>query len=370
MHQPTKRQKTLITRLVRLGEMVSNNLLPLNVTEILGFGSFFRGKTSPKDVDLMVRHSGSHDPQFQEFMKLVAMIRKDVALQRRYREPQLALGEAFDKSKAGMLPGLLDHSEKRAIFLSWLDGYSWRMLFPATVNEQVEIDFPWRYTRRLLQRSVPSLNVVLALGPEADPLNVGLRTGFAVSIWSPRQRDMEANLREVLVPHNFAMFQRQDYDHFQKQEYVLRGTLLVLSELALLLRARNRKMPLGWMREWLREQAPSFGGVSLDFLLSHGWLLTEEEIEKATGHKYAANPPPENLPESVEELRKRINDLWIEVEAWRSVVNALESFWNDGNKRTDFDKFIRSALPAPKNREFRIYQDVLAKIGIALVRCV
>ena len=50
----TKRQSVLFERLVKLGELAVKDVLPVKVTSIKGFGSFFRGKPSPKDVDLAI----------------------------------------------------------------------------------------------------------------------------------------------------------------------------------------------------------------------------------------------------------------------------------------------------------------------------
>jgi hypothetical protein len=55
-------QKLLLSRLVTLGEQALKRQLPVEVTEIFGFGSFFPGKQGPKDVDLFATGTSMGEP--------------------------------------------------------------------------------------------------------------------------------------------------------------------------------------------------------------------------------------------------------------------------------------------------------------------
>src|SRR5262245_42121339 len=194
----TKRQRVLFERLVKLGELASTDLLPVNVTSIKGFGSFCRGKPSPKDVDIVMQQAGE-SPQFDAFIKLIEKIRGTVSTQRRFPKPIGAFLEVFDQAQAEMLPGLLDPTEQRSIFASWLEGWSWQMLYPDTMSEQIATGFPEAYLRRLLRRLIPNISVAFLLGPKGDEGVDALRTGFLVEIWTPQRPDMRANLMAALA---------------------------------------------------------------------------------------------------------------------------------------------------------------------------
>src|SRR5690349_12819678 len=97
----TKRQKVLFDRLVKLGEMASKHLLPVKVASIKGFGSFFRGKPSPKDADIVIQWI-EESPRFNAFIKLLQKVRRDV-VKRRTESPLNAFLEEFDRANAGTL---------------------------------------------------------------------------------------------------------------------------------------------------------------------------------------------------------------------------------------------------------------------------
>lgn len=55
--QFTKRQQVLLGRLQVLLDRIAAWPLPLDIAEVLGFGSFFRQKAKPRDLDLEIRWS-------------------------------------------------------------------------------------------------------------------------------------------------------------------------------------------------------------------------------------------------------------------------------------------------------------------------
>jgi len=67
----TKRQRVLLDRLLTLGNWLSEGKLPVQATEVYGFGSFFWGKAGPRDVDLVLRRSRKDTADFRLFTRLL-----------------------------------------------------------------------------------------------------------------------------------------------------------------------------------------------------------------------------------------------------------------------------------------------------------
>lgn len=66
----TKRQAVLLERLVTFCGRCGSPDLPMKVDCVIGYGSFFRGKPNPDDVDLIAMVSRRH-PGFERFCDLV-----------------------------------------------------------------------------------------------------------------------------------------------------------------------------------------------------------------------------------------------------------------------------------------------------------
>ena len=152
----TARQRTLFDRLVTLGNWATAGKFPFRITEILGFGSFFRGKSTPRDVDLVLRvQRPDYIPQFARFIELLNEIRSDPAFQNKFSGPREALLDVLKRRSGKLLPGFEDSDRSPALYGSWLEGYSWSMLFPRTIHAECAITSPDGFARRLLRREFP-----------------------------------------------------------------------------------------------------------------------------------------------------------------------------------------------------------------------
>ena len=162
----TKRQRVLHDRLLTLGNWASNRLLPIDTTQIIGFGSFFRGKPQPKDVDIVIQHTKDPTADFRRFRRLLHMATRDMVRREKFDTPQAALLDVFDERQERMLPHCDELvTQERALFATWSDGISWNMLLPQTIAGQVQVEGPEYFTTRLIRRHLPNVNVVLYLGP-------------------------------------------------------------------------------------------------------------------------------------------------------------------------------------------------------------
>ena len=73
----TKRQAVLLERLVTFCERCGSPDLPMRVDRVIGYGSFFRGKERPADVDLLVVVGARH-PDFERFSAIVEKLEKEM----------------------------------------------------------------------------------------------------------------------------------------------------------------------------------------------------------------------------------------------------------------------------------------------------
>src|SRR5580698_4815523 len=172
----SKRQRTLMERLITLGDWASNRGLPLDVFEIRGFGSFFRGKPNAKDVDLFMRcqrHPHRHD--FTRFLEAVDRIHDDHALERTFTRPSAALRSFFESRNESNAIASVSDTERQS-FLRWLEPFSWNMLRPQTMVGQIGIKNPDVFAQQAIRYHLPNLNVVEIVNPEyAGARSLGLR---------------------------------------------------------------------------------------------------------------------------------------------------------------------------------------------------
>src|SRR5690242_17099404 len=115
----TRRQAVLLDRLVTFCERCGSPDLPVRIGRVLGCGSFFRGKERPGDVNLIACVVGEH-PLFGKFCDLVdGELRKD----RTDQPPAERMGRISDSHADPAI------KEARSLFVSWLGGFTDRMLF-------------------------------------------------------------------------------------------------------------------------------------------------------------------------------------------------------------------------------------------------
>ena len=176
----TKRQAVLLDRLVAFCERCSSLDLPLRVAKVIGYGSFFRGKDRPGDVDLFVV-TGEDHPLFDRFRGIVKG--------RLGREGGPSTPAERMRSIAEADP---DVAESAEVFARWLDGFSDAMLYDhRSIVDQLFAHHPQRFARRMLHAGLPGIRARLDRDyPEAT-------TEVVYEIWSPERPDVRSNVEQV-----------------------------------------------------------------------------------------------------------------------------------------------------------------------------
>jgi hypothetical protein len=120
----SKRQKLLIRKLHVLGNRAKEEILPVKIYEIVGFGSFFRLKERPGDVDLLIKYSNINSiyDLFKQIMDNVVELYKEDP--EKFSMPIDALANYINVHR-NSLPFL---SEYVNVFCSWIENITWGMI--------------------------------------------------------------------------------------------------------------------------------------------------------------------------------------------------------------------------------------------------
>lgn len=338
----TKRQQVLFDRLVMLGDWASTGELPLDVLEIRGFGSFFRGTASPKDVDLFIRcHLHPPRPDFERFLKLLKTIRFDSDHDERFSTPKEALLFEHESTDTPWLPGIDNGEIERRRFGEWLEGYSWNMLNPQTIQQELSVESPVDYMKRMVKRRLPKLSIVQFLGPQdTAERGLGIRCGFTVSIWSKERPDMRANLEALLSEQAVTENTLRDLAYFEAQIPMMHAKVaLMRAEVDQLLVTGREPKPVEphwkWLEAWSEKQDSLRDAKEH---LQHAEKVAHRFDDEEWG---TAEPPAEFTALShreavtkADELRQELKGLYQAMVGLKDVRNCL-SFYQSGCAKTD-----------------------------------
>lgn len=307
------RQRALLARLETLAARAHKQTLPVEVLEIIGYGSFFRGKSSPKDVDLIFRCTRGLCPGFAKFRELLRHICSDVQYQHDFERPSDAIASEHESRHCDTSADRAPLAEEKALFAKWLEPYSWSMLFPKTFRDTPSWEDPFGFTRRLLRRELPNLNVSHYLYPGTTPAQMGLRAGVTEVIWSRDEPDIRRNVLRSLEPERLTEKARLELENFNRQLFLLEATRIVLES--------NVRCHLG-------QDTRVFSEACLRELQLHNALLNEQEVEAELGlHRPSDEDGVLSHSDAlrlVEERRHQIEQLWNEVEAVREIGCLLD----------------------------------------------
>jgi hypothetical protein len=191
---PVPRRAVLRHRLIEFGKAAEQGELPFDVLQILGFGSFFRGKESPQDVDLVLRVDRRPE-RFALFRELIEMLRFTPHYEDAFATPREALLHVCT-TKASAIKWPARQPERFIkVYSEWLEGYAWNMLHAKTDADHYALMSPDHFARRLISRRFPKVNVVEFLDEGAEPhVPLHIFHGFEVSIWTKDAPDTAAAL--------------------------------------------------------------------------------------------------------------------------------------------------------------------------------
>lgn len=355
----TSRQELLLGRLVELGDTARACCFPLDVLEIIGFGSFFRGKRRPKDVDLLIRCSREHTKTFAAFAKIVHHICSDVAYQHRYKRPLSAFLNEFERRNADMLPGFSPSQAERSMYGEWLARYSWSMLFPRRMDEAPAWESPFGFMARIMRRRFPNLNVVYYIYPGSEPAQIGLRAGFTEVIWSRDQTNLKENVLQLLTPEWLTVNNLRELTHLDRQLFLLRSTSQMIEAHA---------------RSVLEGLPSTVSDNAIRTLATSDTLLTEAEIVSELGTSPEQQSYPcvtwQEIGQLVEERRHEVKRLWWRVETIRTIVRVVT--WRSENgrdRRESLQELLADELLGRKPREqLAFIQGVLSEFRFGRVK--
>lgn len=193
------RRTLLRTRLIEFSKAAERGELPFDVLQILGFGSFFRGKESPKDVDLVLRVD-RNSARFICFRDLIEKLRFTPHYEEAFTTPQEALRHVCTTEASAIRWPVKQRERLALVYSEWLEGYTWNMLHAKTDADHYALMSPDHFAKRLIRRRFPKVNVVDVLDEGAEP-HVPLRIfhGFEVSIWTKDAPDTAAALDMLLA---------------------------------------------------------------------------------------------------------------------------------------------------------------------------
>jgi hypothetical protein len=332
----TSRQQTLLDRLIILGQWLGEGRLPMRATEVYGFGSFFRGKPKPRDIDLVLRSSQEETVDFQLFSKLLHTATYG-GYSQTFATPQAALLHVFDQHHAGIFPGLIDVAPQRRLFGEWIDGYTWTMLFDNTVYRHVELRSAREIARRLMKRHLPNLNVILWLGPDEPIKQCGLNAGFAELVWSPEKPDVRANVERILADDHRRPAILAELGNFDPQVFRQEALCNLLKRAIELLLQEPRSCTRSnsadeWFRVWKKchfgDDIPMFDQAMIVAVAgaSFGKAALEDAIPTDFTAPSYDQVPLEELCNLVEEKRIRIKALWHRLEGYPEIIWALAHY--------------------------------------------
>jgi hypothetical protein len=193
------RRAVLRNRLIEFGKAATRGELPFDVLQMLGFGSFFRGKESPQDVDLVLRVD-RRPARFILFRELIEKLRFTPHYEEAFATPREALLHVCATETSAITWPATQRERFTMVYSQWLEGYTWNMLHPKTDANYYALMSPDHFARRLITRRFPKVNVVEILDEGADPhVPLHIFHGFEVSIWTKDSPDTATALDMLLT---------------------------------------------------------------------------------------------------------------------------------------------------------------------------
>lgn len=311
------RQRSLLKQLERVVKTAQETELPMEVLEILGFGSFFRNKRNAKDVDIKIEYGKEHQffVPFCDLMKTISENARQNDVDSTHPTPY----DLFDKLIADRLKENDNKEfleEFQRICGNWLQGITWNMLYNEEYNSVLDRH---RLTDRILKRS--SRNVIISHG-------IGrLLTNTIFSVWSTKKPDFKENIRQIFSP-----------------EVIRRSRLSCLQEFEIQIAAL--KLHSEFLYKWFKletehgytivpekEVEKYFPAITRRFMDEISWnAMTEDELhELGIEYKFDSLVYQKYTDDELEELvenqkRKELKNMRETVQVFRSIIYYLDYY--------------------------------------------
>lgn len=330
----SKRQAALNQRLEALCSRAEKEDLPIIVEEVWGFGSFFRLKERPKDLDLGVKYSDFH-PLWQKFNDVIEKVlsaRWESTTS--YPSPGDALREELSKSNDGAVLW--------STFSAWIEGLTWDAMARGIIPEEA---YNWDIvTRRMLTRNLPGAKV-MTFAKVGEKFH--LATEAVLLIWSRSKPDVKSNLLVAFSPKSMKDNMVVELAGFDEQLSAVKFELDVKTRLyKSLIPLPPEAFPpeddnRAW-HEWLvsraKELVPPKDGERAKKLFEGPSPFAEEAASPKRVDDGAAyrNMELRDLQEATERKRAEMKDGHREIEVVKALLDAVVD-WK--SRRLDRDTY-------------------------------
>ena len=334
--------------------------LPLVVDELWAFGSAIRAKEAPGDVDLVAKYSKFH-PAFDIFkVACHDMVRRYGWSDDQPDSPSIALAE--------FLKSIPDNIQNTALFLSWIEGISWSVIFRDICPDMFGYDASG-LTKRILLRSARGIHIM-------QTVPVGEKGWVAAKayqlIWSKSRPDLYENLKTVLSSETVRETCILEYRNFETQMHPLAAKVKVLHVMLPLLMHhdgpfRNYEDCNKWLIENAAVNFPEYGHEMLERIFKYD-DLSQENVPGITQLDISPDEAIEVLKARVEERRKEVKA----THELNLVIGRALWFVKDGKSRMaykgkELEEFVaeRTIEDVPKRNvpEERI-REILRSLGL------
>ena len=329
MLQLTPRQKTLKERLERFCSRVNEECIPLNIEEIWGFGSFFRLKNDPGDIDLCLKYS-SRNKIYDRFKQIL-----DKAILQ-YSRSSYSPKEAFlNIAKIELTEN--ESKKMLSIFIQWIECYTWNIIFSGLMSIPETKINPEEITKRILLRDLKKIQIPFIVSREQS--FDGLVANHITLVWHKEHGDASINWDVVLSPEKVRSARITELKNFENQIYpdkIEYEIILVLVKYVRRLKAV--KMDSQDHDEMLEKKAQrSFPMISEKILKQVIKNVRMFYPEKLTGlpHIEYTNLKNHNIKDLVETKRLELKNIQKTLVVARQILHSL--YWckcNIQNERT------------------------------------
>lgn len=327
----SKRQIELIGRLETLCQRSAAEILPVRIEEVWGFGSFFRLKERPRDLDLAIKFVDDnkdlwkiYEEKISEALHMAWNKRAD------FPQPADALLAVLQDTSNGM--------ELWKVYSKWAAYLTWSMIdqqyFPGMA-------YGWdTITKRVLTEGLPRVNIaeLRTVGGE-----FGLVTEAVMLVWSRSKQDVRSNIASALSGEELRKNLVTELEGFDRQLSEVQFELKVRTDMyRFLITIPSEKYPpendYRERGEWLVSRADEiFPGADHDLLkyILTGMSMNRKPAEQKNadaGKQYLQNDI-KTLQEAAEQKRAALKQAHMEIEVVKALLNGV-LIWKAGRYET------------------------------------
>ncbi len=249
------------------------------------------------------------------------------------------------------------------------------MLFPAAIYAGASWYDAANFTRRLMLKRFPKLNIVSYLRLSDDAENFGLRTGFVVSLWSNRSPAMRLNVLKLLSPVHTVEATLKDLRHLDQQIHLLRLHIAEIRSLIGALKTTRRNTSAisnshTWYRNWMkRRKKKAILPSAYDTLIAADWLLRDDDYVDGAFFPTEEISYESEMPSIIRNAatkRRLVKELWKQLELGKDAARLLITLKSDvsDSPLTDYQYVLLELLNGRSEKVLEEKRQILRGFGI------